>query len=278
MVTVGEVEPAGRRAVANLISQGICRSATYHSQTDSTNSLALDDLRSRPIAWDQLPRLYLADRQTAGRGRHGRSWHSNRGSLTFSIVIDWQLDLGRSSKLLSLGVGVGVARAIEFSYAPLRSRLKWPNDVYIDSGKVAGILIETTQSILQRVVIGVGVNVNETPDLAGQDDPGGQPVPVRSLAQVSGRQSDRYQLLEPLVQEILLSVESLRNCPSEVLGEFRSRCGLTGHRVTFRRGDQQHEGECLGVTDVGQLAIRTVGGVERLESGEARLLRIGKGH
>ena len=114
-----------------------------------------------PLGSELLPRLYLADEQTAGRGRHGRSWHSGAGSLTFSLLTQWRLPTERPSNLLSIAVGVAIARAIEFACAPLRTRLKWPNDVYVDQGKVAGILIETNHRAADRVVIGVGINVND---------------------------------------------------------------------------------------------------------------------
>jgi BirA family biotin operon repressor/biotin-[acetyl-CoA-carboxylase] ligase len=117
---VGDVQPVGRLAVRSLIAGAVCASAIYHARTASTNTLALDDLRSGSIDSECLPRLYLTDDQTAGRGRHGKSWASNQGTLTFSLLIDWPLDDDLATRLLSLGVGVGVSREIEYSFAPLR--------------------------------------------------------------------------------------------------------------------------------------------------------------
>ncbi len=271
MLAIGDVDSAGLQAVEGLIGDRVCRSATYHATAASTNSLALDDLRSGQIAEDQLPRLYLADRQTAGRGRHGRTWSSNEGTLTFSILADRRDGDLQTTKLLSLCVGVGVARGIEFAFAPLKTRLKWPNDVYIDGGKVAGILLESKESIRERVVIGVGVNVNRAPEIVTANGPPVQAV--RSIAQVTGRTIGRYELLAPLVVEIVSAIAELREDPAAILSEFRLRCALTGRQVTYRHGNAQHAGLCTGVSDDGQLQVETPNGLQRLESGEANLLR-----
>lgn len=272
MIQVGDVDPIGLRVVEDLLQEGVCKSARYHATTASTNTLALDDLRAGPILADQLPRLYLADDQTSGRGRHGRTWSSTRGTLTFSLLIDWDLESSRVSRLLSLAVGVGLARAIEYTFAPLRTRLKWPNDLYIDGGKAAGVLIETSQSGQSgrpRVVIGVGVNVNESPVLDQPDAP-----PVRSIAEVSGRRVGRYEILESVVRETLGATDQIATGEGEIVGEFRARCVLTGQRVTYRRGNKEYEGECVGVANEGELVIETEEGRRHLQSGEARLVRI----
>ncbi len=298
MITKGTVEPAGLRASQTLIQRGVCRSVTYHDQAASTSSLALKDSQ-QSVSCQQLPRLYLTDRQTAGRGRHGRSWHSNHNTLTFSILMDWPSDWQQQSKLLSLGVGVGVARTIEFLFAPLRTRLKWPNDVYIGGGKVAGILMEASRTNVQdfqetgrtnvqdfqetgrtnvqdfqengqtNVVIGVGVNVGEAPEVAMPGSP-----PARSIAEVTGRATDRYELLEPLVTEIIAALDCLSQNEQDILTEFRQRCLLTGNQVQFRQGTHIRQGLCQGITDEGQLQIQTDTGQHQLESGEATLLRV----
>lgn len=274
IITVGDVESAGRMAVDRLIADGICRSATHHARTASTNTLALNDLRSGEITSQHLPRLYLADDQTAGRGRHGRTWASNQGTLTFSLLIDWPLDDDCPTRLLSLAVGVGVARAIEHSFAPLRTQLKWPNDVQIDFGKVAGVLIERSHSNRRRAVIGVGMNVSRAPDLKAAGSSSTRIVQPRSIAEVAGRLIDRYGMLESSASQILESIEGLREGDKEILGQYRSRCVLTGRRVTFRDGDEVVEGDCVGVTDQGELAIDTARGRHHLRSGEASLVRI----
>lgn len=273
MTPVGNVDRKGLRAVERLIDAGVCRSACYHESTASTNTLALDELRAGQVTDDQLPRLYLADDQTAGRGRHGRSWNSDGGTLTFSVTVDWDWGRPDESKLLSLSVGVGLARAIEFAFAPLMVRLKWPNDVYLDGGKAAGVLIETSQTARDRVVIGVGVNVSRAPEVSELPDPA-TASPTRSISQVTGRHVSRYEILEGLVTETLAATGQLSENGGEIVEEFRKRCHLTGRRVSYLRGAVELEGECAGVTESGELEISTEEGPVRLQSGEARLVRI----
>jgi len=156
LTVVGDVDPRGRATVQQLLSDQIIRSAWYGASTGSTNTQALAELKSQRDATLDVPRLILADQQTSGRGRHGRQWISSDQTLTLSVVIDGPGDR-RKANLLSMAVGVGIARSLESEFSPLQTRLKWPNDVYIGGGKVAGILLETTANETDRFVIGVGL-------------------------------------------------------------------------------------------------------------------------
>lgn len=134
------------------------------ASVDSTNTRLLEQLRSAAV-----PALLVAEAQTRGRGRNGRSWHSAPGaSLTFSLALpyapaDWSG--------LSLAVGVALAEAIEVR--PARLQLKWPNDLWLRDGpgrwrKLGGILIETEASAAGRAcVVGAGLNVQPQPDAQG---------------------------------------------------------------------------------------------------------------
>ncbi|MDB5846952.1 MAG: biotin--[acetyl-CoA-carboxylase] ligase, partial [Rhodoferax sp.] len=122
-------------------------------EVDSTSS----ELMRRLRAGQPEPTLLVAERQTAGRGRMGRGWHSEVGdSLTFSLSLplapaDWSG--------LSLAVGVGVAESLHPGL-----QLKWPNDVWLQGRKLGGILIETAGAgggagAERHVVIGIGLNI-----------------------------------------------------------------------------------------------------------------------
>lgn len=263
------VEPAGLRAVEHLLEQGHCATVDYRLETASTNTSALAALRAGEIPAQGMPKIYLADAQTGGRGRHGRRWVSDDGTLTFSLVFD-RSDAGRESmKLFSLAVGVGVARGIEFECAPLQTKLKWPNDVQIAGGKVAGILLETTQQAELSVVAGVGINVTRAPNL-GEDSAAG---PVQSISEVIGRQVQRYDLLPAVVEGVVGAIDDLDRCAKDMVEEFRSRCVLTGHTVRGQHGESSFEGHCKGITDEGDLIVETDHGIRHLHSGEANRIR-----
>ena len=129
------------------------------AETGSTNSDLLERLRTSPF----VPCLRVAERQTEGRGRHGRRWRAEPGaSLTFSLALpiarpDWSG--------FSLAIGVALADALEPSPAAHPIGLKWPNDLWLrdtaERGrKLGGILIETAPSASGRIaVIGIGLNI-----------------------------------------------------------------------------------------------------------------------
>ncbi len=276
LVVEGDIDPSGLRAVESLIASGVCASADYCQTTESTNTQALSDLRHGLIDQTLLPKCYLTDQQTAGRGRHGRRWMSDRGTLTFSLVLDRAAIDRRRSQLLSIAVGVGIARVIEFEFAPLQAKLKWPNDVHIGGGKVAGVLLENIADSPQQVVVGVGVNVATEPSV----EPGQAGFITRSLAQVVGRDVRRYEIFSPLVSGIMEAIVELRDSADELIDElideFRNRCLLSGQKISFQQRGKECQGICCGISSSGELMVETDAGTQFVQSGEARLVRVAK--
>src|SRR5690606_27522139 len=152
-----------------------------------TNSAACRDLNGGAVDDDALlPRLYLANTQTAGRGRSGRQWLADSGTLTFSLVhavgeTQPQSLPAAVLPLVGLATGVAIARGVEYLAAPVTARIKWPNDVHVGGGKIAGVLVESVASRGDRVVIGIGLNV--ATDL--QRFAAAVSSPARSLSQIA---------------------------------------------------------------------------------------------
>ena len=199
-----DIDPVGRRAVEAMLTAATIQTVDYRGELDSTNSRGLAWLRS-DLEVANLPRLVMADRQTAGRGRRGRTWQAGNETLTFTLIAPWNFHDARRSKLLSLAVGIGIAEAIEHVMAPRRVRLKWPNDVYVNGAKLAGILIESIAG-LNAAVVGVGVNVGPPPGI------GSDPHAPRasSIFEATGQATRRYDWLAPIVERILASMDQLR--------------------------------------------------------------------
>ncbi len=127
------------------------------AETGSTNTELLEASRQQPEA-----QLLVAERQTAGRGRLGRSWNSqdSDASLTFSLACP--LDPGTPLDGLSLAVGVVLAETLDPAgegAQPGRLGLKWPNDLWLDRRKLGGVLIEAIASPQTVVVVGIGLNL-----------------------------------------------------------------------------------------------------------------------
>jgi BirA family biotin operon repressor/biotin-[acetyl-CoA-carboxylase] ligase len=160
------------------------RPVTFVESCPSTQRL-LDDAQEGAVA--------VADEQTEGRGRLGRSWHAPHGSsLLFSIVLVPPVPPA-SLPELSLVAGAAVAQAIE-SETGLQTTVKHPNDVLIDGRKVAGILAESSEG---RVVLGIGVNVSQT----AAELPERVENPATSLA-LEGAPADRAELLAVILERL----------------------------------------------------------------------------
>ncbi len=149
----------------------------------------------------------LALEQTAGRGRYGRVWRSAPGSLNLSLLL-------RPARGLADGIGVSLLMAVELHEAVRATRrsgaglmVKWPNDVLLDDGKLAGILIEGGGGASPFLVVGVGVNLGAAPELAERRtsfvDAAAEPeaFATRLLAQLDGAlQAFATEGLEPVRQ------------------------------------------------------------------------------
>ena len=228
----------------------IGRPHVHHRVTDSTNA------RARELALAAAPHgtLVTADEQTAGRGRQGRTWTAAPGDALLLSLLVRGVEPGAA--LLPLAAAVAVCEAI----APIEAQIKWPNDVWVERRKVAGILLEGRPQE-GWAVIGIGLNVrtSEFPEelreratslaLAGVSD--------ASVAEV------RAALVDALARWIAAPA-------AEVLAAWRARDALLGSRVAWSGGT----GTAVGITDGGALKVETPAGegVE-LDAGEVHLER-----
>ncbi|MCZ4313379.1 biotin--[acetyl-CoA-carboxylase] ligase [Comamonadaceae bacterium G21597-S1] len=235
------------------------------ASVDSTNT----ELMRRARAASLVPTLLVAERQTAGRGRLGRNWHSHADgpadgrspapgalpSLTFSFgmplaPLDWSG--------LSLAVGVGVARALHPALG-----LKWPNDLWFQDRKLAGILIETAAASTgadgsRFVVVGVGINI-------APRDPAGlstAPACLRELLPELDAPAVLARVAPPLVQALrLFEAQGF----AAFHAEFDRRDVLRGRVVQLSDG---LTGTAGGVDGRGALLVHTSAGMKLVNSAE----------
>jgi BirA family biotin operon repressor/biotin-[acetyl-CoA-carboxylase] ligase len=273
IVLDGGVCEDGVRACVELIAAGDCRSVRYFAEIDSTNSAACRDLAGGAFAEaDQLPRLYLADLQTGGRGRHGRKWVADQGTLTFSVLygVGSGLDLdGSRVPMVALATGVAIARTIEYLAAPIVAKIKWPNDVHVAGGKAAGVLVESVANRIDRLVVGVGLNVATKV----QRFEGLISQPARSINDLARGPASRYQWLGELVNQMGDAFRQLGADPQPIVDELRDRCLLAGTLVRYQLGDAALSGRCLGVDRDGALLVQTESGIRAIQSGEVTQIR-----
>ncbi len=225
--------------------------------TGSTNDLA------RELAAGGAPHgtVVIADEQTAGRGRQGRSWTAPPGlSLTISIVVRPSAD---ALALLPLTAAVAVCRACE-RVAPGRAAVKWPNDVWIDGRKAAGILVEARPQE-GWAALGIGLNVDTTED----DLPSDLRDTATSLRIATGAESGREPALAAVLEELS---EWLDAGHDRLLSAYRTRDALAGRAITWVSGDRSLAGEASGIDDDGKLVVFTADGERHaLAAGEVHL-------
>ena len=222
--------------------------------TDSTNE------RGRELIELGAPSgtIVTADAQTAGRGRHGRAWSAPAGkALLLSAVLR---DLGERHALLPLVVPLAVCDAIE-KLAPVSCGVKWPNDVWIDASKVAGMLIEARPP--EWAVIGIGVNVA----IEAREFPADLRWPATSIGHGAGVEAAVAAVCDALSARV---GEPVR----ETLADFHARDALLDREVSWQ-GAGEGSGLARGVDERGNLVVETEAGTRlALGSGEIQL-RVG---
>ncbi len=246
-----------------LLAAGWLGSCEVLEVVDSTNTFAMQ--RSQRAEVRELPLLVIARLQTAGRGRGANTWWSESGSITCSLLIAPSLYQVRSEQwpILSVLAGSAVCSALaEFANGCV-PRLKWPNDVYLRERKVCGILVEAPSVSDDRVVIGLGINANnsfaECPDDLAEIG--------TSLADATGTQVNCLELLSRVLHHLRGDLERLGANDRRLIDTWRAQCLLTGRHIVLDDHQRRIEGTCLGIDDDGALRIQTSFGPQRVLSG-----------
>ena len=229
------------------------------AQTGSTNA----DLLARAASGIDIGgSVLIAEHQTAGRGRHGRVWSAApRAQVTMSVGVS-TVDVPTSTwGWLSLAAGVAVVDAVSGLIEGATAGLKWPNDVLVDGGKLAGILAEVVRP---AIVIGLGLNVTQAPqDVAG----------ATSLLQL-GVAPDRQRLAGNLLRELGGRIVQWRSADPMLAADYRARSLTIGSRVRAQLpGGDEVIGTARDVDERGQLCLDTDGGRVVVSAGDVLHLR-----
>jgi len=251
----------------NLLSDSSPFAVTLLQQVDSTNAEALRHLASGAVP----PFLIIAEQQTAGRGRRGRSWASPFGeNLYYSLVLRVS---GGMRQLEGLSLVVGLALLQTLRHAGIADAgLKWPNDLLVGGRKIAGILLELSgdPADVCHVVIGIGVNINMR--VAPRSEVIGQPW--TSMRQVLGSQVDRNRFIASLNAQLERYLQLHQAHGFASLREQWEDGHLWQERmVELAAGAQAVHGRVLGVDDTGALRLE-VDGQEKVFSGGELSLRL----
>jgi len=213
---------------------------------DSTNTY-LKELSKNGEA--QCCDCVVADTQTGGRGRLGRSFSSVQGKGVYlSYLIDPKDASPKSLSEITAWGAVAVRDAIS-EVCGIRPQIKWVNDLVYNSRKICGILTEMTFGTevgkIQSVVMGIGINVNhDTQDF---------PEEIRDIASsvkiMTGRQTDIEKLITVLVQKLDKLCDDFPTEKQHYLSEYRKSCAVTGKRIRIIKGDTQRTGTAVDISE-----------------------------
>ncbi len=216
-------------------------------QIDSTNAY----LQRQQSEHDTHNWVVSTDEQTAGKGMGSNGWESEVGkNLTFSLALDMGFLPAERQFLLSEAVPLGIIEVLDTLLPSEKLSIKWPNDIYFENRKLAGILINSTikANMMDVSIIGIGLNVNQ---MQFQDWPT-HPI---SLKMVTGKEYDLKPLLEQIAERILIKVQQLQSTPTSIEKDYLKR--LFRYRTW---ADYEVEGKVLrlfmtGIDSFGRLQL-----------------------
>jgi len=243
-------------------------------EIDSTNSRAL------LLAQQGAPQgvMVLADSQTAGRGRLGRTWFSPPGAGLYMSVLLRPENLSAGLPLITIASGLAVATAVEIACG-VKLQLKWVNDLIFQGRKVGGILAElqsivspssTSSGFSQALVIGIGVNISSRNVRLPQE----LTDKVSWLEDVRHNSIDRNLLVSQIAYELEQVLGLLWSGQmNSILDAWRCYSATLGETVRATVGENTIEGLAIDITNSGALLIKTRNGTRELHAGEVSIRR-----
>lgn len=236
-------------------------------EVDSTNTWAFREA----LKGAEEGEVFLAETQTKGKGRLGRTWFSPlKKNVYMSLVLRPKLP-PRKVPLLGLFASLAVAEVFKYSYG-LNPLLKWPNDVLVNGKKICGILTEAfgEAEVVAFVVLGIGINVNVKREEL--------PLELRGIAtslnEELGHEISRNELVKKVLEAfepLYLGLTSQRE--KELLERYRNYCPMDGSEVLVEEFGQVVEGIVEGIDEEGALVLRTSQGQRKIFAGDVKVKR-----
>ncbi len=255
-------------APMQLLDESILKAKTHKPLElipiiDSTNQYLLE--RTEQL---ESGTVCIAEYQGKGRGRRGREWISPFGSNLYLSVF-WRLDAGMAAAMgLSIVVGVAIVEALQ-AFGIQGVKLKWPNDLYYQDRKLAGILVEMSGQAggAANLVIGMGINLRMAEQTAGITQP------WTSVGEILGEQNfDRNLLAVELVNAIHQALDDYElHGMSHFVERWNPLDNYLGRKVKLIMGNREIEGIERGINEQGAVLLETEQGIEAFIGGEISL-------
>lgn len=216
----------------------------------------------------------LADEQTAGRGRLGRSFYSPKGTGLYISFILRPTAVASLAPAVTTAASVAVSRALAKTYG-IETQIKWVNDIYYQGKKICGILAEAVSDFqtgaIEALILGIGINI-DLPEGGFPDDLASMagtlfPNPPSYETVKTPEKPTRNQLAAAIMDQIEEVYE--KNEFSSLLPEYRKRCFILGKEINVFRGNETFPARAIDVEESGGLVVETADGkIEVLRSGE----------
>ena len=238
----------------------------HYAEVASTNTLAMDLAQKGAVDGT----VVIAETQTGGKGRLGRSWTSPTGNLYVSVVLRPAVPISKAPLITLMGA-VAVASGLR-RHCGVPVGIKWPNDILLSGKKVSGLLTEMSAEPdrIRHIVLGIGVNVN-------MDSKALQPDVRRistTLAAATGKRVDRTALLRTLLAELDLWYHRFLHDDGSVLAAWKELNVTLGHRVAVEGGSGKLEGSAQGVDAEGRLILKLDDGTLRqVAAGDVTIMK-----
>lgn len=234
----------------------IQKSETLSTSTDCRELIDRDS--------PDTPVLIIADTQTGGRGRQGKTFSSPKGGLYMSLALRWNMDFSHTLRITS-AAAVAVCRAI-LRVCGVGCGIKWVNDIYRNGRKLCGILTEAVNDYgsgtTRYLIIGIGINLTDHPHGINATD----------LFAETGRQTDRDLLCAAVTKELFTVLGQIKEGDFSYMEEYRRLSCVIGREISLSRNGCESHGTAIGIDDDGGLTVQYPDGVtETLSSGEITL-------
>ncbi|MBR5817672.1 MAG: biotin--[Clostridia bacterium] len=248
-----------KRIIEELNNLGIkAPKIVYYDLTDSTNTRAREYAKANPT--QKSPVIFIADGQTAGRGRRGRSFVSESGAGIYISILTYPAENNLDVAGATAKAAVSLSRAIE-SLCDADIKIKWVNDLYLGGKKLAGILCEgefDSEGKMTCQVVGMGINIYKNGIIDEIS------TIATSIENELGNAPDRAKLVARIIKEFLAE-------GGDYYTEYKARSFTIGKRVTVMKLKESYEATVLDINPDFSLSIERDGKVEWLFTGEISL-------
>ena len=237
----------------------------YHLERFQTLSSTNEYLKRLAESGAPEGTAIIAEEQTAGKGRLGRSWASPKGGAWFSLLLKPPVSVEQAG-CISILIAVSLAKALREHWG-VPVGVKWPNDLYVNNKKLGGILIELGShgKQIEWLIAGIGINVNNAL-------PQETRVPATSLSCELGRAIALGEFFEVALEALARAYERFLAEEFEFVREAWQQLSVLPQRIGVLTGAEKFEAEVLGLSEFGRLVVRMGGSIRELTAEEVTLV------